>query len=102
MGTGTSNTGRNGSAKSAKSAPAIRPNGRHGDGVSYAAISPDTIRSIVQTVANGGGAVMFGQTRDGGAYSVMVLLGDEKIKEYPRDQTDFDNLLVWLIDEYIG
>jgi hypothetical protein len=45
---------------------------------------------------------MFGQTRDGGAYSVMVLYGDEKVKEYPRDQTDFDNLLVWLTEDYIG
>lgn len=102
MGSGTSSVGRNGSNRGAKPKPAARPNSRHGDGVSYASISPDTIRGIVQTVANGGGAVMFGQTRDGGAYSVMVLLNDEKVKEYPRDQTDFDNLLVWLVDEYIG
>lgn len=102
MGSGTSTTGRVGKAANGKPKPAVRPNGRHGDGVSYAAINPDTIRGIVQAVANSGGAVMFGQTRDGGAYSVMVLLDDEKIKEYPRDQTDFDNLMVWLIDEYLG
>ena len=101
MGTGTSTAGRNGRASGTKSKPAIRPNGRHGDGVSYAAINPDTVRSIVQAVATSGGAVMFGQTRDGGAYSVMILMDDEKIKEYPRDQTDFDNLLVWLVEEYL-
>lgn len=101
MGSGTSATGRNGRVTGTKSKPAIRPNGRYGDGVSYAAVPAELVHSIIQAVANSGGAVMFGQTRDGGAYSLMVLMGDEKIKEYPRDTDELRRFLAWLTDEYL-
>lgn len=102
MGSGTSPVGRNGRVTGTKSKPAIRPNGRYGDGVSYADVPAELVHSIVKAVASAGGAMMFGQTRDGGAFSLCVLMGDEKIKEYPRDADEIRRFLTWLSEEYLA
>lgn len=44
---------------------------------------------------------MFGQTRDGGAFSIMVLVDNEKVKEYPRDEEEVRRVLNWITDEYL-
>lgn len=101
MGTGTSTTGRNGRGNGGKAKPTARANGWHGDGVDYATIPADLVHSIVKAVAGAGGAVMFGQTRDGGAFSIMVLVDNEKVKEYPRDEEEVRRVLNWITDEYL-
>lgn len=47
-------------------------------------IDPTIIRRAIDAVARGGGAVMFGVTSDGGAYSLCVLHDDQKLKDYPH------------------
>lgn len=87
---------------SKRTTPAPRPNGRHFNSVSYRDIEPATIASIVEIVAHSGGAVMFGRTSDEGAYSICILNGNEKIKEYLRDQSEMQQLLDWLAQEYFA
>jgi len=56
-------------------------------------IEPTDIRGCVDAVTRAGGAVMLGLTSDGGAFSVCVLHGDDKIKEYPHGISECTDLL---------
>lgn len=82
--------------------PQVRSNLRVVRAVRWSDIPSDTIAAIVELVTSFGAAVMFGVTSDKGAYSLLILDNDNKIKEYPHDETDVHNLLTWLRDEYFG
>lgn len=65
----------------------------------YSDIDAIAIRGAIDAVTRNGGAIMFGVTSDGGAYSFMVLLGNEKIKEYPHSVEEAEELLQELLQE---
>lgn len=82
--------------------PAVRPNLRVVNSVSWDDIAPRLVYELVKLVTHNGGAIMFGRTSDGGALSLCVLDNQNKVKEYPRDETDVDAIFTWLRDVYFG
>jgi hypothetical protein len=63
----------------------------------YRDASPEVLVGVIDAVTQAGGAIMLGVTSDGGAFSVCVLHGDEKIKEYPHDVAELNALFHELI-----
>lgn len=63
------------------------------ESVAWFDIDASTIRGAVDAVSRAGGAIMFGRTTDGGAYSVLVLYRDEKVKEYKHSVAECEELL---------
>lgn len=57
------------------------------------------LRLAVDAVSRAGGAIMFGLTQDGGAYSIMVLLGQDKAKLYPHGPTELAETLAAIVAE---
>lgn len=51
------------------------------------------LRLAVDAVTRRGGAIMFGLTQDGGAYSICVLSGTDKAKEYPHGAAELAQTL---------
>jgi hypothetical protein len=70
--------------------------------VSWADIDASTIADMVRLCTKYGAAIMFGCTSDGGALSLCILDNTNKVKEYPRDETDVHNVFTWLRDEYFA
>ncbi len=85
-----------------KDSHVVRPNYRGLGSVSWRDISADSIAELVRLCASNSAAVMFGATSDGGALSLCILMDRDKIKEYPRTQTEIDSFLLWLSTEYFS
>lgn len=83
-------------------APVVRANLRVVSRVSWADVPDDTVSSLVSLVTKNGAAIMFGVTSDGGALSLCILDNQNKVKEYPRDETEVYHILTWLRDEYFA
>ena len=60
---------------------------------------PDCTR-VLAMVAEGGRAVILGHTRDGGAWVVQVLDGQERFKSYASSQSELDDLFAQLHEAY--
>jgi len=56
-------------------------------------IQPEIIRGCTDAVTRAGGAIMLGLTSDGGAFSICVLHGEDKIKEYPHGRAECEDLM---------
>jgi putative hemolysin len=56
-------------------------------------VDDTAIRFAIDACTRAGGAIMFGVTTDGGAYSICVLHGQDKLKEYPHDAAECADLL---------
>lgn len=48
----------------------------------------------ITAIVNAGDAVTLGRTRDGGALSLVILSGDERIRRYARGADEIHSLLV--------
>jgi len=83
-----------------RAVPTVRPNLRVVSNVSWRDIAPQLIADLVRIVTSNGAAIMFGVTSDGGAFSICILDNANKIKEYPRDDTEVASILSWLQNEY--
>lgn len=59
-------------------------------------LDTNEIGRLVCTVTRVGAAVIFGRTSDGGALSLTVLDGDNRVREYFRTAEEFDALHVYL------
>ena len=59
-------------------------------------IDTNEIGRLVCTVTRVGAAVIFGRTSDGGALSLTVLDGENRVREYFRTAEEFDALHVYL------
>lgn len=68
----------------------------------WSTIDPTILRGTIDAVTKAGGAVMFGVTADGGAFSLCILQGDQKIKEYPHGTSECEetlqNITSWFVD----
>lgn len=60
-----------------------------------------TIRLCIDAVTANGGAIMFGVTSDGGAYSLCILHGNEKLKEYPHTPDEAEELLRQIAESFL-
>ena len=85
-----------------KTSPTIRRNYKNRELLAYKGDAAEIVSDMVDLVSKHGGAIMFGLTSDGGAYSVCVLAGSEKIKEYPSSVEELSALHMWLRDEYFA
>lgn len=68
----------------------------------WAAASATVLGELIQSVTAKGGAIRFGFTRDGGAYSVGFYYGDDRTTEYCRPSEDLDEFLEKWIEFYKG
>lgn len=68
--------------------------------VSWADVDNQILRDSVVAVTGEGAAIMFGQTSDGGALSLLVLDGSEKIKQYPNSVESAESVLRWITQMY--
>ncbi len=55
--------------------------------------SPGNLHKLVCLVASAGGAVRYGYTRDGGAYSIGIYLGENSKTYYCNEKEGIDNVL---------
>lgn len=62
-----------------------------GDGprITWEDIPSDDIRALVTDVNRVGGAIILGSTSDGGALSITILMGDDRIREWPTSAVGF-------------
>lgn len=82
-------------------APMWRPNKASGDASDWSSVDAGLIRGCIDAVTKAGGAVMFGVTADGGAFSLCLLQNDEKLKDYPHSTAECEERLQALIDWYV-
>jgi hypothetical protein len=94
---GRNPTGRNGGNKPK---PRLEPMGAAAN-VSWGLANPEMLAWVVSQLTQGGNAVIFGTTRDGGALSVTVLYGEQKEKYYITPKEDINQVLKEL-GEYYG
>src|SRR5690242_15489606 len=59
-------------------------------------IDASLIGEFVQLVTSHGSAVICGVTSDGGALSITILDGDERIKDWPATVDEFVAIVDWL------
>lgn len=55
---------------------------------------------IIEALVAGGRAIMFSKTRDGGAWCLQVLDGDQRWKSYASSQAELNELFLELQDAY--
>jgi len=67
----------------------------------WSTVDANLLRGAVDSVAKAGGAIMFGITADGGAYSLCLLQGDQKVKEYPHSTEELNETLRGMIQWYV-
>lgn len=68
--------------------------------VGWDSVSNQILRDAICAVTGRGAAIMLSRTSDGGALSITVLDGSERIKEYPRDSDECEATLRWLVDMF--
>ena len=68
--------------------------------VSWSEIDNQVLRDAIVSVCDNGAAIILGKTTDGGALSITVLDGNDKIREWPHSIEDTENTLRWLVDMF--
>ena len=56
----------------------------------YATATPAWVMAAIVAVTNAGGAIQFGYSRDGGVYTVVILLNGEIEKNYVKQSEGLD------------
>ena len=65
--------------------------------ITWAEVDGPTIKSAIHAITRDGAAVVFGRTSDGGALSLTLLDGAERIKKWPNSAADAETILLdWL------
>lgn len=59
----------------------------------YSDCDGELLKSAVDSVTRKGAAIMFGVTSDGGAFSVLILDGNDKAREYPHGADELNDVL---------
>jgi len=97
------NNGTGKPARERKATPEVfkwRNNGGPVQLSSWKDIDEGVLHNVVTRVTNAGAAIIFGVTGDGGAFSVCVLDGESKIREYPHGKGECEELLAALAAAY--
>lgn len=58
------------------------------------------IAEVVQWVTGAGEGIILGCTSDGGALSITILSGDDRVRQFPATIQAWDAFLAWVRDEY--
>jgi hypothetical protein len=66
----------------------------------FADIDATLLRDVIDAVTRHEAAIMFSRTSDGGAYSVLVLDGQDKAREYPHGPEELTDVLRALLETY--
>lgn len=74
--------------------------GRTSRSFSFKEIEAEDIGRFVQRATSAGLAVILGVTSDGGAISVTILDGEERIREWPNSVAAWEELHTWLCTRY--
>lgn len=74
--------------------------GRTRSSFNFSHIEAEDIGKFVQLATSAGLGVVLGVTSDGGATSVTILDGDERIREWPSSTQDWADLHQWLNTRY--
>jgi len=72
----------------------------HSDTASYAGCDNQLLRDALVAITDSGAAVLFGRTSDGGALTIQVYDGQERIREYPHTAEEAEGVLSWLRDMF--
>lgn len=64
-----------------------------GNVADWGTVTGKVLVDLVQVVSSAGGAVRFGYTRDGGAYSVGIYLDDDRETFYFKPADDLDDAI---------
>lgn len=65
-------------------------------------IDANLIWKAIQAATNDDGAIMFGYSRDGGAYSIKVYAGGEPMKEYMHYDAEVEEFLHGILEVFDG
>ena len=68
--------------------------------VDWGDVDNATIARAIRACSKAGAALMFSTTTDGGAFSVLVLYQNDKIKEYPNSAEQAEQLLDSIAEEF--
>lgn len=71
------------------------------EAISWSGYNPDKIVALISVVVRRGGAVRFGTTRDGDAYSIGIYLGDNSKTYYANSLEELVDLMEYL-HEYLS
>lgn len=77
-----------------------RNRGKAENGADWGEASADLIAQAIALVARAKCAIMFGYTRDGGAFSIRIVGDGEPYNEYVRPTEDIDLYLTGLIEDF--
>jgi hypothetical protein len=66
----------------------------------WSRIDGEWLRTIIHDLTREDGAVLFGYSRDGGAYAVTIFDGESKEKLYVHSDTELMALFKEIHDEY--
>jgi hypothetical protein len=82
----------------------LRQSGNTRDGLvaDWAGVDPKTIINLISATVSLNGAIRFGYTRDGGAYSVGIYLDDDHETFYFKPSDDIDSDLDSLAEKIRG
>lgn len=88
-----------GTDKESKGLPARRRKSVR-DQADWGTIDGELIRSVIEAVTRFGGAIRFGYSRDGGAYSLGVYGDGKPYSEFRAASDDVDDWLATIRDDY--
>lgn len=63
------------------------------DAATWEEADADELWRTIYEVTGAGDALMFGRTRDGGAVTLVVLSGDERVRQYATGAEEISELL---------
>lgn len=63
-------------------------------------VDAERILALIAAVTSQGGLCSFGYTRDGGAFTITVIIEGDKQTDYIRPTEDVNSVLDILIDDY--
>lgn len=63
--------------------------------IAWGSLDTNEVGRWVARVCDSGYGLVLGRTNDGGALSVTILDGDQRIREYPSSVEDFADFVQW-------
>jgi hypothetical protein len=77
-----------------------RPYGRAREAFQWSDIPAGEIGDFVHSVTGRSAAVILGTTSDGGALSITILDGEERIRDWPSNRGEFERLAAWVRESF--
>lgn len=86
-----------GTASSSKYASALSKKARGGT-IKWSQVNGPLIKDCIGFVTASGDAITFGRTTDGGALSVTILSGNDRLKDYASTVAEAEEMLLSIIE----